>query len=363
MGPTPDVQQMKLQKLRTMQRDLKKAHAHVRTILRVKALIAVYKGMEPEIVAECYEISRKSLKKWMQQFEADEDLADHARSGRPPKLSPEQAQQLKELITTQNQRVWTARHIYVLITLLWHVTYSVRYLPQLLRQLGLSYHKAVHTLFKKDTEQRKHWIQTILPDLYADKIKDGWRIFFQDEVGFQTEGTLTYTWGPKGEKIEIKNYGRHGRVNLIGAFELGTGVFHGIMTSFKVNACRFRRFLCHLKHELRTDKILVICDNASFHKAKWLQEWVGRQRTWLRMEFLPAYSPDFNPIERLWRWMKAEFFHNRCWSSKAGLKHTVQDMLTKITHMTDDLTSLMRQELERLEEIGNFYETPLRLAA
>jgi hypothetical protein len=51
----------------------------------------------------------------------------------------------------------------------------------------------VHTLFKKDTEQRKHWIQTILPDLYADKLKDGWRIFFQDEVGFQTEGTLTYT--------------------------------------------------------------------------------------------------------------------------------------------------------------------------
>src|SRR5204863_8348082 len=155
MGPAPNVQQMKLQKLRTMQRDLKKAQAHVRTILRVKALIAVYKGMEPATVAECYEISLKSLKKWMKQFEADEDLADNARSGRPPKLSPAQAQHLKELITTQNQRVWTARHVYVLITLLWHVSYSVRYLPQLMRHLGLSYHKAVHTLFKKDTEQRK----------------------------------------------------------------------------------------------------------------------------------------------------------------------------------------------------------------
>src|SRR5437868_14893674 len=104
MRPTADVQQMKLQELRTMQRELKKAHAHVRTILRVKVLIAVYKGMDPEVVAECYEISLKSLKKWMKQFEADEDLADHARSGRPPKLSPEQAQQLKALITPHNQR-------------------------------------------------------------------------------------------------------------------------------------------------------------------------------------------------------------------------------------------------------------------
>ena len=97
--PSSD-EQIKLLKLRTLQRDLKKANAHVRTILRVKALIAVYKGVEPEIVAECYEISLKSLKKWMKQFESDEDLADAARSGRPPKLSPAHAQQLKELITT-----------------------------------------------------------------------------------------------------------------------------------------------------------------------------------------------------------------------------------------------------------------------
>ena len=56
----------------------------------------------------------------------------------------------------------------------------------------------------------------------------------------------------------------------MGAFELGTGLFYGVQTSFKVNAMRFRRFICHLKHEMRTDKILLICDNASFHKAKWL---------------------------------------------------------------------------------------------
>lgn len=363
MSQPSTAQQIKLQKLRTMQRDLKKAKAHLRTILRVKALIAVYKGMAPEIVAECYEISLKSLKKWIQQFEADDELADQARTGRPPKLTSEQAQAVKQLIVTQNQRVWTARHVYVLIALLVSVSYSVRYIPQLLRRLGLSYHKAVHTLYKKDTDARRKWIQTTLPAVYADKIKAGWRIFFQDEVGFQTEGTLTYTWGLKGEKIEIKNYGRHGRVNLIGAFELGTGLFSGVITSFKVNACRFRRFLCHLKHELRTDKILVICDNASFHKAKWLQEWVVSNQAWLRVEFLPAYSPDFNPIERLWRWMKAEFLHNRCWPSKVSLKHAVQDMLRTISHTADDLKGLMRKEIERLEEIGNFYETPLRLAA
>src|SRR6266571_8791085 len=167
MSQPSTAQQMKLQKLRTLQRDLKKANAPVRTILRVKALIAVYKGMAPETVAECYEVSLKSIKKWIQQFEADDDLADKARTGRPPKLTPEQAQAIKQLIVTQNQRVWTARHVCVLITLLISVRYAVRYIPQLLRRLGLSYHKAVHTLVKKDTEARRKWIQTTLPALYA----------------------------------------------------------------------------------------------------------------------------------------------------------------------------------------------------
>src|SRR5436190_23512362 len=110
MAQTSNPQQHKLQHLRAMQRDLKKTQAPVRTLLRVKALIAVYKGMAPEVVAECYDISLKSLKKWIKQFEADENLADHPRSGRPPKLTPAQAQALKQLILTHNQRVWTARH-------------------------------------------------------------------------------------------------------------------------------------------------------------------------------------------------------------------------------------------------------------
>ena len=61
MSQPSTIQQMKLQKLRTMQRDLKKANASVRAILRVKALIAVYKGMAPEIVAECYEVTDPEL--------------------------------------------------------------------------------------------------------------------------------------------------------------------------------------------------------------------------------------------------------------------------------------------------------------
>jgi len=64
----------------------------------------------------------------------------------------------------------------------------------------------------------------------------------------------------------------------------------------------------------------IICDNASFHKAKWLTEWLSAQGSWIKLEFLPAYSPDFNPIERFWRWLKTDFTHNQCWKTKNDLK-------------------------------------------
>jgi len=333
----------------------------VRAIIRIKALIAYYKGNSIKNISQCFDINEKSLKAWIKNFEIGgvETINDEKRSGRPVKLPKEQQEELKKMIEENKNRVWVSRHIYNYLIISYGIIYSVKYLPELLNKLGMSYHKTVHFLIKRDNEKRREWIQKKLPEIYREKIEAGWRIFYQDEVGFQTDGTLTYTWGTRGEKIEIENYGRHGRVNLIGAFELGTGIFYGILTSFGVNAMRFRRFICHLKREMRTDKILLICDNARFHKAKWLTQWIAAQSEWLRLEFLPAYSPDFNPIERLWKWMKGEFTHNKCWKTKKALYKYLSDIISKISSYADSLKSVMNKENKRFEEICRHYEVPV----
>ncbi|MCP4752099.1 MAG: IS630 family transposase [Proteobacteria bacterium] len=351
-----------LDQLRKQLRKAKKQKSHsrsnLRTIIRLKVLIAYYKGNRTDSIASCYDVSERSIKNWIKKFESygNDSMEDDPRAGRPTKLPEKEAEELKRIITKNNQRVWVARHVYGLLISVFGVSYSVKYLPELLKKLGLSFRKAVHFLVRRDSEKRKEWIKEKLPKIYEKKIKHGWRIFFQDEVGFATEGTLAHTWGEKAKKIEIENHGRHGRMNLIGAFELGTGVFHGVLTSFSVNACRFRRFICHLKRKMRTDRILLICDNASFHKAKWFTEWSKEQSSWLKLEFLPAYSPDFNPIERLWRWMKTEFIHNRCWKTKGLLKKHLFGVLDEVPSYSEDLKSLMKKENERFGSICDFYE-------
>ncbi len=363
-SPTTSADVEKVKRLKVALQRLVKESPPLETILRVKALIAYYKGLDLRTVAACYDVSEKSVKNWIKRFEEEGEggLDDKPRSGRPVRLPPEQAAELKALIEQDHQRVWTARHVWVSLMTMFSVCYSVKYLPEWLRKLGLSFHKAVHELIRKNTDKRREWVQTTLPAVFAAQIAEGWRIFFQDEVGFQTEGTLAYSWGPKGQPIEIKNYGRHGRVNLLGAFELGTGNFYGLLTTFKVTAVRFRRFICHLKREMRTDKILLICDNASFHKAHWLQAWFSQQAAWLRIEFLPAYSPDFNPIERLWRWFKGEFTHNACWPTQAALARYLLEKLTELPKHTTAMRGVMRQEIARLKAAFEFYDTPFPFA-
>ena len=354
--------QIKLDQLSRRYQQLKqkkaKSNADVREMMRLKALRAYYNGMSPKTVAQCYGVGLKTFKHWLKQFEAEVSLSDNPRSGRPPKLPRAKQEVLKAIITRHQAQVWTARHVYILLEAVFLVCYSPKYVPQLLRSLGLSYHKAIQTLVKKNNAKRQQWIQATLPDLYAKVVQAGWRLFSVDEVGFQTEGTLAYSWGLKGTKIEIENYGRHGRVNLIGALELGTGEFYGVLTSFRVNAQRFRRFLCHLKRAMPADKLIIICDNAPFHKAKWLQAWYQQQQAWLHVEFLPGYSPDFNPIERLWRWIKTEYIHNQCWASKQSLKRYLQRVLWDLPHRAEEVKSVMRQEMERLKLAFELYDTP-----
>ena len=234
------------------------------------------------------------------------------------------------------------------------VCYSIKYIPELLKKVNLSFHKAVHYLIKKNEEKRSKWIKEKLPEIYKEHIDNGYRIFYQDEVGFQTEGTLAYSWGEKGKPIIINNKGRHGRVNLLGVFEVGTGEFFYMMTTMKVNALRFKRFLCCLKNKFREDKFIIIADNARFHKSKWFTAWKD-ETDWLEIEFLPAYSPDFNPIERLWKWIKREYIHNRCFSSKKELYDHLSDKLSEMIKDPKQYMGAMRAENLRLKAAFDHY--------
>ena len=132
---------------------------------------------------------------------------------------------VKAELQRDNRRVWVARHVAALLHTLFGVAYpAAGYLPELLRGLGTSFRKAMSFLDRRDGEKRREWLLEKLPGIFRQRIQDGWRIFYQDEAGFQTEGTLAAAWGVRGQATQVANYGRHGRVTVLDCTPLPTSL-------------------------------------------------------------------------------------------------------------------------------------------
>jgi len=124
---------------------------------------------------------------------------------------------------------------------------------------------------------------------------------------------LSYKWTEKGKQplIQQKQHKRE-RITLFGAVDPIYGDVI-VKQADKGNAKTFRTFLKKILryYKGRNGKIHLILDNVRYHHAKLLKPFLEKNKTKLELMFLPAYSPDFNPIERVWWYMRKKISHNR----------------------------------------------------
>lgn len=111
-----------------------------------------------------------------------------------------------------------------------------------------------------------------------------------------------------------KSVGQFGAVNL-GAGALVTQVAE------KFDAITFESFLKKLlKHRAKGKRMMLIIDNARYHHAKLLKPLLYKHRRVLKLLFLPRYSPNLNPIERVWKLTRRLCTHNRYFASLDELR-------------------------------------------
>lgn len=85
-----------------------------------------------------------------------------------------------------------------------------------------------------------------------------------------------------------------------------------VKPSIKGNAKTFKAFLVKVLYEYRSKKkIIMVLDNVRYHHAKILKPFLENHKDILELIFLPPYSPDFNPMERVWWYMRKKITHHR----------------------------------------------------
>jgi transposase len=123
--------------------------------------------------------------------------------------------------------------------------------------------------------------------------------------------TTSYTWAEKGKQPIIDQKQRNKeRETIFGCVEPKTGKVVAKRAE-KGNNITFKRFLKKVLKEYKGKKVIMVLDNVRYHHAKKLKEFLECNKNRIELFFLPAYSPDLNPMERIWWWMRKQITHNR----------------------------------------------------
>lgn len=136
----------------------------------------------------------------------------------------------------------------------------------------------------------------------------------QDEARFGQQGTLTYVWSIKGSRPTAIRQTRYEWVYLYAAVDPLSGESAALLARH-VNTATMNAFLRILSREIdANDHVVLVLDQAGWHRSRKLQ--VPSNITLL---FLPPYSPELNPVERLWAYMKSHYLSNRAYADYQAL--------------------------------------------
>jgi len=220
------------------------------------------------------------------------------------------------------------------------VQYSVHYISQLLKNMGFSYQKAKFVADHKDPEKRKQWLQITWPEiLKLAKEKDAF-ILFGDEASFPQWGSLTYTWAKKGQQPVVKTSGNRRCYKVFGLIDYFSGRFFckGHDTG-RLNSESYESFLTAILSKTRKH-IILIQDGARYHTSKAMKRFFAKKAHRITVYDLPSYSPDYNPIEKLWKKIKEKEIHLHYFPTFDGLKNKVEEALLHFKDLQNEILSL-----------------------
>jgi len=223
------------------------------------------------------------------------------REGKAPKLSREKQEELKQML--QKQGYWTTREVKGQIEAKFGVTYSLRSVSRILRQLGMRYAKPYPRDYRrpKDAETKlKSAVETSLEDLEDLEAEKNVLLGFMDECSPQTCANTQRVWS-FGKSVIIKDT-THYRANTFGFYAPdGRSVISFMENSKKESVCTF---LEEVRANNPDENIVLILDNFRSHRSEATR--LKAQELDIRLTYLPPYSPDLNPIEQVWRRLKRE---------------------------------------------------------
>lgn len=314
------------------------------TLRRGQGLQGVLSGAGYETIAAIVGVSTETIRLWVNAFLCGgvESLEVRKSPGRPCKLTKSQKKKLKQAITEGPEAAgyssgcWNAPMVQDYIQKTFCIFYSAFYIAQLLRNLGMTYQKAAFASAHLDPEKRTKWLKKMWPKIKRLSKKCSSYLLFGDEASFPQWGSLSYTWAPKGHQPVVQTSGIRRGYKVFGLIDYWTGKFFYKAITGKFTAETYKSFLQETLTQTRRH-LIVIQDGAKYHTSEEMQVFFYENRARLTVFQMPAYSPDYNPIENLWRKIKKKGVHLKYFPTFEHLKITVDELLAEFKTKPSDI--------------------------
>jgi transposase len=279
-----------------------------RVAMRLSTLLWHDEGKAESEIAHLLGVCQRTVRNWLRLYRRKGLLAlcTLHYKGDPGEVTSSQTEQLKAEIQTGRFRC--ARQVREWIQAALGFAYSLSGTKRLLQRLGCSFHKTTGFLFKAQRDKQEEFVKKY----EADRTVEGatTRRYFVDACHPIWGLELIYScWLLRGQRFLVGMGGGRKRLNILGAYSPQDHEYLDLrVPKGSISAAQVIELLRRMQQRHpETKKFILYLDNARYQHARAVREWVEAQKARgieFVLDFLPAYSPNLNLIERLWKFLR-----------------------------------------------------------
>lgn len=308
--------------------------------VRVRAIAAVrQKGVPVAHVAKAFGVDRTTLHRWLLRYDkrGDAGLLRKSGSGRPRKLASVSAHSIRRIVLAPATKfgfetdLWTVGRLHAVLMDRLNVDVSEDTVWRRLREAGLTWQTPERQYFEADPETRRRWQKETIPEIRETLENTKGILYCEDEASVCLTPLLGKTWAERGKPRKIPVTGGRASISAMSAISpKGRLVFR--LHQKRITSVEVIDFLKQLLREHPGRHVIVVMDQAKPHTSKLTKVFI-ESRPKLHVFYLPPYSPDWNPDEKVWNHLK----NHELKAHRATNKQELYDLTEeKLENMSDD---------------------------
>lgn len=308
---------------------------------RIKAVLLYDKGYNYSKIAEILLLDDETIRRHIQDYFSQHKLAPE-NGGSQSYLNESETILLNFYLELKTYL--HVRDICAYVEETFKQTYTVSGMTKWLQENGFHYKKPHGVPAKADKQKQEAFIQQY--EALKNALKPGEIIFFGDSVHPQHQTQLVHGWIKSGVRKSEKMTACQKRVNLIGAINLDTHHVEYRQVDW-VNFESMKAFVTQLcEANPSATAIHLILDNAGYHKSQLFKDFI--ETTKVKIHYLPPYSPNLNPIERLWKVMRENVTYNKYYPKLKDFTEGILGFFKNISDYKSIIQNRINDNFQRL---------------